>query len=81
MTFDVSKNHADATKNPRNFKAGDLAYALDNAAEFLENEEWPEATAGAAQEGHHYLGAPWRARCLVAHQVVEESTPCTRQTR
>ena len=24
------------------FDNGDLAYALDNAAEFLENEEWPD---------------------------------------
>ena len=43
----VSLNHADATKNPGNFKRADLAYALDNAAEFLENEEWPERDGGA----------------------------------
>ena len=43
----VSLNHADATMNPGNFKRADLAYALDNAAEFLENEEWPERDGGA----------------------------------
>ena len=47
MTLDVSQNHADATKTPRNFNVRDLAYALDNAAEFLENEEWSEADGGA----------------------------------
>lgn len=47
MTDAVSKNHRDATNNPQNFKAGDLAYALDNAAEFLENQEWAEPDGGA----------------------------------
>lgn len=47
MTDSVDQNHLDASKNPTGFKAGDLAYALDNAAEFLDNQEWPEADGGA----------------------------------
>jgi hypothetical protein len=32
------------------FELDDLLYALENAAEFLENEEWPEPETKAAQE-------------------------------
>jgi hypothetical protein len=39
-------NAVDAGRNPKNFKPADLAYALDNAAEFLENEEWPDRDGG-----------------------------------
>ena len=31
------------------FDNGDLAYALDNAAEFLENEEWPDDDGGVQE--------------------------------
>jgi len=31
------------------FKPFDLIYALGNAAEFLENEEWPEDDGGAQE--------------------------------
>ena len=47
MSSDVlNSNAVNAAKNPSNFKLIDLAYALDNAAEFLENEEWPERDGG-----------------------------------
>lgn len=42
----INSNAADAAMNPSNFKPADLAYALDNAAEFLENEEWQERDGG-----------------------------------
>jgi hypothetical protein len=46
MTYDAVNNALDAAKNPAGFKLADLAYALDNAAEFLEHEEWPERDGG-----------------------------------
>ena len=35
----------------------DLCYALENAAEFLEDEEWPEPADKAAQEAANREGA------------------------
>lgn len=34
------------------FDNSDLAYALDNAAEFLEKEEWPENDGGVQQKAN-----------------------------
>lgn len=45
MSDAVIDNVTDAGKITK-FKAADLAYALDNAAEFLKNEEWPERDGG-----------------------------------
>jgi hypothetical protein len=39
------------------FELDDLLYALENAAEFLENEQWPEPATKAAQEAANREGA------------------------
>lgn len=39
------------------FELDDLLYALENAAEFLDNEEWPEPATKAAQESANREGA------------------------
>lgn len=39
------------------FEPNDLIYALENAAEFLENEEWPEPETAAAQHAANAEGA------------------------
>jgi hypothetical protein len=39
------------------FELDDLLYALENAAEFLDNEEWPEPETKASQEAANREGA------------------------
>lgn len=39
------------------FTTFDYCYALDNAAEFLENEEWPEPSERKAQEAANRAAA------------------------
>lgn len=42
---------------PTAFEPYDLIYALEQAAEFLENEEWPDPDGKAAQEAANKEGA------------------------
>lgn len=49
------------------FTANDLIYAYESAADFLENEEWPENDGGAQMEA--YREAAKRIRAMVARMV------------
>lgn len=41
----------------KKFTIDDYCYALENAAEFLENEEWPEPNERVAQEAANRAAA------------------------
>jgi hypothetical protein len=49
---------------PPTFKDDDLWYALENAAEFLENEEWPEPDDKVRQEAANKYAANLIRRML-----------------
>jgi hypothetical protein len=46
---------------PKKFSHYDLIYALDNAAEFLENEQWPEDDGGAQEAANREAAKMIRA--------------------
>lgn len=50
-----------ANNKQRKWTHDDVIYALENAAEFLESEEWPEDDGGAQVEANHEAAKRIRA--------------------
>lgn len=56
------------------FEPNDYIYALDQAAEFLENEEWPDAETKAAQEAANKAAAK-RVRAMANRYAAKHLKP------
>ena len=76
LTLKVKQNHKTASGETavkqKKYSREDLAFALESAAEFLENEEWPDESERESVESA-YKEAAKRIRRMAAKTASGES--------